>query len=423
MSPSTDTLPNMTARKRLLLLGGGFEQLNALNIARELGADVIVFDGHEDAACSYAADEFYQVNIKDHTALIEKVRALNIDAVFVHAAELAIEAALVAETFDLPGISKASAVLGTDKVKRSECLAAAGVSVPQFVPLSGTSPWVEWQHAAKGSTLPIIVKPTSMAGAQGVEFIDSLASLKEYFEAKQCFGEQDFLMEEFVSGLQLSTESVVLDGRVAVTNIAFRHYDTTEDLWPFQIEDGHSMPWNICDELQHKLDRIIDKCRIALGIDTGVLKGDIVVTDDNEVIVLEMAVRTSGGRFCDLVAPVSTGVNILYPLLQHALGQKPDKRYLQAHQNFGVSQRFVFLPAGTAFSNQKAIQHILLQKDVIGHWFREDLHLLEVAPKIKSHRDRLGYVVCAAETRELADRRANEVIVEIKAALTAEGQS
>lgn len=420
MSPSANKSVNNRTRKRLLLLGGGFEQLNALNIARELGAEVIVFDGHADAACSYTADEFHQVNIKDHTALIEKVSTLNIDAVFVHAAELAIEAALVAETFNLPGISPTTALLGTNKVKRSECLTAAGIRVPDFVPLSGDALWSEWLEALNDKSFPMIVKPTAMAGAQGVEFIENPMDLTKYFEAKQCYGQQDFLMEEFVSGLQLSTESVVLDGSVTVTNIALRHYDNTNDLWPFQIEDGHSMPWSINDALRCKLDQIIDNCRVAMGVETGVLKGDIVLTDGGEVIVLEMAVRTSGGRFCDLVAPVSTGVHILYPLLQYALGDKPDKSYLENKRNVGVSQRFVFLPEGTALQNHKKIQHIVLQSDVIGHWFREDIHLLEYAPKIKSHRDRLGYVVCTAESRELADRRARAVVDEIRIALTAE---
>jgi len=421
MSPSISKTTDTTSRKRLLLLGGGFEQLNALKIARELGAEIIVFDGHSDAACSYAADEFYQVNIKDHEALIKKVSVLNVDAVFVHAAELAIEAALISETFDLPGISKSIAIVGTDKVKRSQCLAKGGVRVPGFVALAGNAKWSGWIEAAKGCQFPQMIKPTAMAGAQGVKFLKNQEELEDYYRKKQNFSGQDFLLEEFVSGSQLSTESVILNGEVAATNIALRHYDTTEDLWPFQIEDGHSMPWDVPADLSIKLESIIDKCRAALGIKTGVLKGDIVVAESGEVIVLEMAVRTSGGRFCDLVAPVSTGVNILYPLLQYALGQSPDRAYLQVRRNVGVSQRFVFLPAGTPLRKNKDIQHIVLHNSVVGHWFREDIHLLEHVPEIRSHRDRLGYVVCAGETREKADMQAKKIVEQIKTVLRAEG--
>ena len=118
-------------KKRLLLLGGGHEQVIAVQIARELGAEVIVFDGEADPACKTVADEFYQLNIKDEGELFEQCRELRLDAVFVHAAELAVPCARVAERFHLPGISVEAAIRGTDKATRIECLRAAGSAVGQ----------------------------------------------------------------------------------------------------------------------------------------------------------------------------------------------------------------------------------------------------------------------------------------------------
>lgn len=404
--------------KRMLLLGGGFEQLNAVRIAKELGAHVIVFDGHEKAACMYEADEFYQVNIKDHAVLLSKARDLKINAVFVHAAELAIEAALVAESLSLPGISVQSAKLGTDKALRSACLQAAGVRVPRFCALDAGVPWAEWAQASETIGFPMMVKPTQLAGAQGVEFIQNLAELEQYFARKDRFEKQGFVFEEFVEGLQLSTESVAFDGVLHKTSIALRHYDTTQDLWPFQIEDGHSMPWDGTNDIRKKLDAVIETCRSALKIQSGVLKGDIVLGSRGEIIVLEMAVRTSGGRFCDTVVPLSSGVTILYPLIQFALGQKPDLEFLKEKYAVGVSQRFVFLEEGTPLKPHKHIEHLVLQKDVAGYWFREDIYGLEMAPKIQSHRDRLGYVICTGVDQKAADNRAKEMVELLKDALT-----
>jgi biotin carboxylase len=404
-------------QKRLLLLGGGFEQLNAVRIAKELGAYVIVFDGQEQAACMFEADEFYQVDIKDHPLLTKKAKDLKVEAVFVHAAELAIEAALVAEHLNLPGISVQSAKLGTDKSLRSSCLQAAGVRVPKFVALSGQKGWADWMQASEKISFPMMVKPTQLAGAQGVEFIENQAELKHYFNQKDRFKRQDFLLEEFVEGVQLSTESVAVDGILQKTSIALRHYDTTQDLWPYQIEDGHSMPWEGEPDVYQKLDDVIEACRAALEIQSGVLKGDIVLGANGEIIVLEMAVRTSGGRFCDTVVPLSSGVNILYPLMQMALGQKPDLDFLNEKYCIGVSQRFVFLPEGTQLNHQKYIEHLMLQKDVAGYWFRDDINKLETVPKIQSHRDRLGYVICTGPNQKAADNRAKEIIESLKKAM------
>lgn len=415
MSASTDT-----GKKRLLLLGGGFEQLIAVRIAKELGADVIVFDGNARSDCTFEATEFRQVNIKNRQELLAAAKEASVDAVFVHAAELAVEAAAVAEHFGLPGISVQTAEKGTDKTIRSECLSAAGVRVPRFAGIADITEQCAWQEAAKHVGYPLIAKPTGLAGARGVEFIEDETALLTYWERASELDAERFQVEEFVEGVQLSTESVSIDGHIECTSIAQRHYDTTSNLWPFQIEDGHSMPSGVSEEIRQKSEVIVEKCRQALGMQNGVLKGDLIIDNAGDIVVLEMAVRTSGGRFCDTVVPVSSGVNILYPLIQLALCEKPDLEYLKPTRSYGVSQRFVLLPEGIKLKQRKHIEHILLQNDVVGHWFRGDLQDLDTAPKIRSHRDRLGYVICTGGTREIADQRAREVVAQLTSAIVQE---
>lgn len=408
------------SQKRLLLLGGGMEQLNALRIAKELGAEVVVFDGNEGAPCALEASEFQQVNIKNRQELLAAAEKLKIEAVFVHAAELAVEAAAVAEHFNLPGLPVSIAEVGTDKTLRSACLATAGVRVPKFEGVSDTDELEVWIEAAQAIGFPLILKPTGLAGARGVEFIQDAVALASYHERKHVLGAEKFQCEEFVQGEQLSTESVVIDGKVASLAIATRHYDTTVDLWPFQIEDGHSMPWPDPAGLRPQIRAVTEACRAAFGMQNGVMKGDLVLAENGEMIVLEMAVRTSGGRFCDTVVPLSSGVNILYPLIQMALGLEPDQSFLNATKENGVSQRFVMIPAGTPLRRNKKIEHILLQPGIVGHWFRNDLQSLTEAPAVTSHRDRIGYVICTGETRGLADQKAQRVVAELRTAMTLE---
>ncbi len=415
MSASRETL-----KKRLLLLGGGMEQLNALRIAKEFGAEVIVFDGNAVAPCALEAAEFQQVNIKNRQELLAAADKMKIDAVFVHAAELAVEAAAVAEHFNLPGLPISVAEVGTDKTLRSQCLSRAYVRVPKFLGLGKSDDIGDWNRAAEHIGFPLIAKPTGLAGARGVEFVKDAAALTSYYQRASELAADKFQLEEFVQGEQLSTESVVINGQVMSTAIAARHYDTTADLWPFQIEDGHSMPWSDDDNLRPDIESLTEACRAAFGMQNGVLKGDLVLAENGEIIVLEMAVRTSGGRFCDTVVPLSSGVNILYPLIQIALGLQPDLDFLKPTSNSGVSQRFVLIPAGTRLNPHKYIEKILLQPGIVGHWFRDDLQSLLEAPNIKSHRDRLGYVICTGENREQADKKAQQVVMELRDAMILE---
>lgn len=406
-------------KKRLLLLGGGYEQLIALRIAKELDAEVIVFDGKPDAICRLEADEYRQVNIKDRHDLLKNAEDVQPDGVFVHAAELAVEVAQVANHLGLPGISEQTALLGSEKTLRAACLTSAGIRTPKFIGLGCDATEIEWIDAAKLIDFPLVAKPTRLAGARGVEFIDTLEKLKNYYQKRQIFPSQDFQIEEFVSGVQLSTESVIFGGRPVHTSVALRHYDTTSEFWPSQIEDGHSMPWADNGKWQPRISEIVAASADALQMENGVLKGDLVITDANEIIVLEMAVRTSGGRFCDAMVPVHSGINILYPLIQMALGAEVNQAYLSASRNSGVSQRFLILPAATPLKQKKEIQHILLQPDVFGYWFRDDFADLTHAPDLKCHGDRMGYVMCTGKDRLSADFRARQVIKELSEAVIA----
>lgn len=403
--------------KRLLLLGGGYEQLNALRVAKELGAYVIVFDGQARAACMFEADEFYEIDIKNEQELITAAKKAKAEALFVHAAELAVEGAKVAAALGVPGISEDVAEAGTDKAIRSSLLREIGVSIPDFQSLGRMDDWENWRKAAGDLTFPIIAKPTRLAGAKGVELIYDFPTLERYFQRKGELAQQDFVIEEYVEGLQLSTEAVVVGGKVQCLSIALRHYDTTKSLLPYQIEDGHSMPWEGQKKYEKDIQTVTLMAAKAIGLQDGVLKGDLVLKEDGSFVVLEMAVRTSGGRFCDTVVPLSSGLNILYPLLKLSLGVAIEESDFRAGLTIGVSQRFVLVPEGTRLKKNKCIERILLQRDVIGSWFREDLHSLEQAPAIKSHRDRLGYVICTGDDRLSADEKAQEVVKELLEAI------
>lgn len=403
--------------KRFLLLGGGYEQLNALRIAKELGAYVIVFDGQKRAPCMFEADEYYQVNIKNEDELLAAAAKVNAQAVFVHAAELAVEGSLVTTALDVPGISTLVAQAGTDKAVRSDRLMQSGIKIPAFQSLDRSASWEAWQSAAQNLKLPLIAKPTRLAGAKGVELIENFSTLKAYYNNRGDFSGQDFVLEEYVKGLQLSTESVIMEGNVRCLSVALRHYDTTQDLLPYQIEDGHSMPWGDTEKYKEAISEVTSVAAKAIGMQNGVLKGDLVLLEDGRFVVLEMAVRTSGGRFCDTVVPLSSGLNILYPLIKMSLGHAVAEIDFNGMQTNGVSQRFLLVSEGVPLKKEKRIQQVLLQKGVAGSWFREDIHTLDKAPVIKSHRDRLGYVICTGTDRLDADRNAQAVIRELHEAI------
>lgn len=396
-------------RRKLLLLGAGFEQITAIEIAQELGYSVTAFDNQPMPAGAAAADDFVQVNIKDDDALLAAAQAVKPDGVFVHAAELAVPAAKVAEALGLPGIGVDVARRCTDKRLRTAALHEAGIETPAFRILDAEAPEAEWLDAYRALGPLAVCKPPDMAGARGVELISAQRDVLSYRARRGGVAADAFLMESYREGRQYSTESVIIGGHVAHTAIALRHYDTTANLSPWLIEDGHSMPCAPDPELAAKIDAVTEKAAATLGMQNGVLKGDIIAPRAGNLVVLEMAGRTSGGRFADCVVPHATGVNILYPLIQMAMGDTPDTSYLKPRWHSGVSQRFFFPPPEKVLAALPDVTLLKQHPGVIDVWINRHFLNGEPLPQVRCHGDRLGYVICAGESREAADKLALEL--------------
>lgn len=416
-APTGRARSRRTART-LLLLGCGFEQIEALQVARELSYRTVAFDNDAAAPGRQVADEFFQVDLKNPEALLGQAELCRPDGVFVHAAELAVEAALVSEALGLPGLDVETARNATDKSLRIEKLCAAGIRTPRFVVLESAVPHaVQWIEETRSIEFPKVLKPINQAGARGVVRIDDEAQLAAYFARRDTYRSERFVCEELLSGVQLSTESIALEGKLLHHAVALRHYDTTRKLLPCFIEDGHSLPYALPPALRACVESTIERCFGALDVTSGVLKGDLLITDRGEVVVLEMAARTSGGRFADTVVPLGTGVHILYPLIEMAMGDAFSRDWLTPTRHVGVSQRFFLHEAASRVLRWPALRQLVHRPGVAAVHMNDALLRSGTLPPIRSHRDRLGYVICTGETREQADAAALEITAAFRSQL------
>jgi len=401
-----------TPERTLALLGGGAEQCAAVRAARELGFATLVVDDDPDAPARLLADRFLASRIKDVERLHRDLGALEFQGVFTHAAELGVELAQVAERFGLPALSVEAARRGTLKHLRIRALQAAGVPVPDHRILCAEDDRIRWRAAALELGYPLVAKPVNEKGALGVRLVRDPDELDAYHAARLPSSPW-FVLEAFERGLEISTESVLLDGRAAWHSFALRHYEGMERYHPFLIEDGHSMELELPRDLEERIEECIAAAAQAIGVHDGVLKGDVLVRADGTPVVLEMAIRTSGGRFADLVTPLHCGVNILHPLIQLAMGEPVDRSLLEPRWRRGVSQRYLFLPEGararrlprvTDFTSREGTVEVVLAP----HFLRT-----LTQPRVTSHHDRIGYVVCTGPDRASADARARDLVREL----------
>jgi len=338
--------------KTLLIVSGGIEAVDAARRAKEMGLYVVVSDRDPEAPGFAFADSCLIADVygSDETAAAaerynRKIR--KIDGVICVAADAPMTVAAVCGKLGLPGIARDSARLASDKLAMKERFREAGVPVPWFAAVD-TPQALARIAVERGNDL--VIKPVDSRGSRGVQRIAKVQDLNRAFMLARSHSPTDRVMvEAYVSGPQVSTESIVVDGNCYTPVLSDRNYEFLDRFAPFFIENGGELPSRLDPEIQDKIRAVVAQAAAALGIRNGTVKGDIVVRD-GKVLVIEMAARLSGGYFCTKEIPLASGVDFVGAAIQVALGETVEPSVLSPHRSTPVVQRYAFPAPGRIVS-------------------------------------------------------------------------
>jgi len=395
--------------KTIMFLGAGEEQCEAIDIALDLGLKVIAVDGNPNAPGLKIADVGINADIKDVEAMIEIGKKYKVDGVMTHAVEIPQVVAKVAKALNLPGLDPEVAERATNKLKRIKCLTKHGVPCPRFETAKTVE---EAKRKAEKIGFPCVFKPIDNAGARGVIKVINKDEVWGAFNHTLNYTQKNvILIEEYLEGKELSTESIIYNGKIYTIAFADRNYDKKR-FEPFFIEDGGEMPTSLSKDELEKVTQTVDTAIRALGIDWGVAKGDVII-NKGDVKIIEMAARTSGGRFCSVKVPLSTGINMLRPLILMAVGLTPDLDDLKPKFNRGIAERFIFPKPGKII-DIKGLDEAKRIEGIYKIHLNEDIKVGGKIERVTDHTMRKGYVIALGETREQAVRRAEKAVKMIK---------
>jgi biotin carboxylase len=339
----------MTSGKTLLIVSGGIEAADAAKRAKEMGHMVVVSDIDPNAPGFAFADSCLIADVYgpgETAAAAERYnrKIRKIDGVLCVAADAPITAAKVAERLGLPGLPVHVAELACDKLAMKKCFRAAGVAVPWFQEVATPQ---ELQRIAVERGRDLVIKPVDSRGSRGVQRVAQVADLAKAFVLAQSYSPtQRVMVEQYLDGPQVSTESLVTGGQCFTPGFSDRNYEFLERYAPFFIENGGDLPSHLPKETQAKVRDLVTRAAQALGVREGTVKGDIVV-HRGEPYVIELAARLSGGFFCTREIPLNTGVDFIGAAIRIALGENVAKEDVTPKHFTPVIQRYVFPKPGT----------------------------------------------------------------------------
>ncbi len=338
--------------KTIMIIGAAEEHCIGIRTAQRLGHRVFAIDGNSASVGFSIAEASATVSTYDAELALKAARdhiasGGQVDGVMTLASDVPYTVAYVAEQLGLPGIGINSARLASEKMLMKDCFAKHSVPMPAYAEAAGAADLADF---AKCHGLPVVVKPVDSRGARGVQLIHTMAALPASFEtARQYSPSGRVMIECYLPGPQLSTEGFMIDGAAYVPSIFDRNYERLKMYAPFIVEDGGEMPSAHTATHHDEIVAIMQQASLALGIRTGVIKGDLVI-HEGRVKIIELAARMSGGFFGTVAAPVSNGVDLVAANIRIALGEPVGGNDLQPSHHRAAAIRFAFPPTGTVAS-------------------------------------------------------------------------
>ena len=313
--------------KTVLILGAGKDQVPAIKKAKKIGYKVISCDLNKNSEGKKISDIFWNISNTDLIKLKKKIINYNqnnykIDGVFVIGTDIPNIASKLSYLFKYKHYKNFAAKNAKDKILMKRLFRKFKIPTPNFKQINKFSDLINFLKINKKNSL---IKPSDRSGSRGVFFIEKNQNnilIKNLYNKTKSISDKDYIIaEEFLTGKQISTETIISNKKIKTIAFADRNYEHLKAFKPRIIENGGTMPSTLSLNYKNKIDKVLQKVVKALKITNGTIKGDIVI-HKNKIYVIEVAYRLSGGDFSESLIPLNTGIDFIGTSIKQCVGDK-----------------------------------------------------------------------------------------------------
>ncbi|SOB93585.1 biotin carboxylase [Ureibacillus xyleni] len=305
--------------KKVLILGGSFFQVPAIQKVVELGYYVILCDLLKDVPGKQYAHEFYQVSTSDKKSILKLAQSLQIDGILCYGADSGAQtAAFVAEKMGLPTYPLEAVEVLTNKELFRKFQRRHKFNTPKA---KGYSRYAEVKEEVDQFRLPLMIKPVDSSGSRGISIVRSVLQLEEKVNIALSHSKvKRFIVEEYIEnyGPHVGGEGFVVNGELVFRCFSNEQFSTSQKN-PF-ISVIASWPYMMPQKLHLKIHNEIQRLITLLNLTTGALNFDIRIDENENVYLIEVAPRNGGACNCKIIQ-YNTGIDLIEYTIKASLGE------------------------------------------------------------------------------------------------------
>lgn len=382
----------------VLILAASRYQIPFIQRAKQMGYRVITVDNVPENPGHALGDRFVHVSTTDQEAVLEVAREDKVAGILAPCTDVAVPtAAFVSERLGLPGIPVRAASIVCRKTRFREFQQANGFRTPNWRMVTDEPLSLDSLGGC------VVVKPDMASGAKGTRMVTEHDDVDAAIsEAAQVSLNGVVLVETFLQGCQVTCEGFWSEESMVFSMIT----DRLTAAPPFVTTQGHDTPSRLGVRIEEAIVGEIVAVLRALDVKQTLFDADVVIHDD-EVYLLEIALRVGGNSIADLVR-VSGGIDLCEAAI--TLACEGVWRPKTASISWRPScLRILGSPqAGILDYNSTKMAEV-------GTWTGVEKVELDVLPKtyveaFMNSRHRVGEVITTGATREEAESRMERVI-------------
>lgn len=390
-----------------MILGASALQVPAIKKAKELGYQIILVDYDANAVGFPLADIKLVVSTLDQEEVYRQALIYQPDVVITSTSDGPVRtAAYVNEKLGKrPDLSYKDSLCATIKSHMRDRLKENHLPIPEYYAVSNFDEFTAAVKKLKGCC---IVKPADNAGSRGVVLLNdpSLPSndrlLKTYEYSRENARGGIVMVEEYMTGPEVSVEAMTINGETAIVTITDKFITPP----PYFVEIAHSEPSMLDEEIKDKICQITKKAVKAIGLINAPSHTELKITKDGPKIV-ELAARLGGDFITSKLVPLSTGVDMVGNSVLLATGAAID--LTKTRQN-GSAIHFIQGEEGI-------LKNIAIDEAVYSLEGIEEVVLYKKAGdpvhNTKSSNDRLGHIITTGKTADEALKRGKKALSHI----------
>ena len=298
---------------KVLVLGGGYCQLNMIKRLKSRGDYIILADYLADNPGKEYVDEHHMISTFDEPAVTQLAKESGAEAVMTMGTDQPVlTAALTGEKCGLPFyVDSKTAETVTNKRVMKKLFSKNGIPTNAYR-LVGKN---FHDREIIGLRFPAVLKPVDSQGQRGIFKITDLADIRRHIDETLSFSrEGKALLEEYYPNDEITVNGWVNEGKAHIVSVVDRV--TMEIGNRIGICICHNYPSLHHTHYKEEINGLTQKIIDVFNIKTGPLYFQYFI-GEKSLIVNEIAMRI-GGAYEDITIPIISGFDILGKVMDYA---------------------------------------------------------------------------------------------------------